>query len=86
VALSCVINFKAVQNEPNQHRKVLHTVGDEIVDEVLSPAQDVRAARICHINSTAYGAGVPELLRGHLRLCRVSGFRPTGARSMQIRL
>jgi trehalose synthase len=41
-------------------------VGDEMIDELLSLAHDLRKIRICHINSTAYGGGVAELLSRYL--------------------
>lgn len=43
-------------------------VGDELIDELLALARDLRKIRICHINSTAYGGGVAELLSRYLPL------------------
>ena len=37
-------------------------VGDEMIDEIQALAHDLQGVRICHINSTAYGGGVAELL------------------------
>jgi trehalose synthase len=48
-------------------------VGDEMIDELLSLARDLRNARICHINSTAYGGGVAELLARYLPLLQGLG-------------
>ena len=43
-------------------------VGDSLMDEVMALAKDLRDVRICHINSTAYGGGVAELLSRYLPL------------------
>jgi trehalose synthase len=48
-------------------------VGDEMIDELLSLARDLRKVRICHINSTAYGGGVAELLARYLPLLQGLG-------------
>lgn len=48
-------------------------VGDEMMDEVTTLARDLRGARICHINSTAYGGGVAELLSRYLPLLQGVG-------------
>ena len=37
-------------------------VGDELMDEIASLAQELKGLRICEISSTAYGGGVAELL------------------------
>ncbi len=48
-------------------------VGDEMMDEVISLARDLNKVRICHINSTAYGGGVAELLSRYLPLLQGVG-------------
>jgi hypothetical protein len=48
-------------------------VGDELIDEVLSLADDLKGVRICHVNSTAFGGGVAELLARHLPLLQALG-------------
>jgi trehalose synthase len=48
-------------------------VGDEMMDEVATLARDLRDVRICHINSTAYGGGVAELLSRYLPLLQGVG-------------
>lgn len=48
-------------------------VGDELVDEILSLARDLRGLRICHVNSTGFGGGVAELLARHVPLSRALG-------------
>ena len=37
-------------------------VGDQVIEEILSLAVPLRGARLIHINSTAFGGGVAELL------------------------
>ncbi len=37
-------------------------VGDEMIDEIQELASQLNGINICHINSTAYGGGVAELL------------------------
>lgn len=48
-------------------------VGDELMDEVAALAGDLKGVRICHINSTAYGGGVAELLVRYLPLLQGVG-------------
>jgi trehalose synthase len=48
-------------------------VGDALVDEISSLAQDLKGLRICHINSTAQGGGVAELLSRYLPLLQGLG-------------
>ncbi len=48
-------------------------VGEQKVDELKSQAARLNGARILHINSTAYGGGVAELLRSHIPLLRSLG-------------
>jgi trehalose synthase len=48
-------------------------VGDAICDEVIQLAQQLRDARIVHINATPYGGGVSELLRSSVPLLRGLG-------------
>ena len=37
-------------------------VGDELIDEIHDLAKKLDGVKVCHINSTAYGGGVAELL------------------------
>jgi trehalose synthase len=48
-------------------------VGDEMMDEVADLARNLNGVRICHINSTAYGGGVAELLGRYLPLLQGLG-------------
>jgi trehalose synthase len=43
-------------------------VGDELIDELLGLARELHGIRICHINSTAVGGGVAELLARYVPL------------------
>jgi hypothetical protein len=43
-----------------EHYRLL--IGDDLIDEVIALAKTLKDVRICHINSTAYGGGVAELL------------------------
>jgi trehalose synthase len=48
-------------------------VGDELMDEVVALANELKHVRICHINSTPYGGGVAELLSRYLPLLQGLG-------------
>ncbi len=43
-------------------------VGDQLIDEMVALARELKGVKICHINSTASGGGVAELLARHLPL------------------
>ena len=47
--------------------------GDEAIERVRAAAEPLRGARILHINATAYGGGVAELLATHVPLLRDLG-------------
>ena len=48
-------------------------VGEEKIEELESLASGLRGARVLHVNSTAYGGGVAEILRSHISLLRDLG-------------
>lgn len=48
-------------------------VGDDLIEEILGLAHDLKGVRICHLNSTAFGGGVAELLARHLPLVLALG-------------
>ncbi len=48
-------------------------IGDDLVDETITLAAELKGVRICHINSTAFGGGVAELLSRHLPLVQALG-------------
>ena len=37
-------------------------VGDHVIDEILELASPLRGLRVLHVNATAYGGGVAEIL------------------------
>lgn len=50
-------------------------VGDELMDELVALAKDLEGVRIGHVNSTAFGGGVAELLSRYLPLVQALGVR-----------
>ena len=48
-------------------------MGEERYDELRTLANHLKGARVLHINSTAYGGGVAELLRSNIPLLRSLG-------------
>jgi len=51
-----------VTTQPKQLQDYRQIVGDELVDEILSLAAPLKGTRILHINATAFGGGVAEIL------------------------
>ncbi|MFN8034509.1 MAG: glycosyltransferase [Acidimicrobiia bacterium] len=47
--------------------------GDDVVDRIVALAEPLRGARVLHVNATAYGGGVAELLATHVPLLRSVG-------------
>ncbi len=48
-------------------------VGADVVDRLHALAEPLRDARVLHLNATAYGGGVAELLATHVPLMRSTG-------------
>jgi trehalose synthase len=48
-------------------------VGVDVVDRILRLAEPLEGARVLHLNATAYGGGVAELLATHVPLLRSVG-------------
>lgn len=48
-------------------------VGDDVVERIRVLAEPLRGARVLHLNATAYGGGVAELLATHVPLLRSVG-------------
>jgi len=48
-------------------------VGSETIDRITGLAEGLQGARVLHINATAYGGGVAELLATHVPLLRSVG-------------
>ncbi len=54
--------FNPVTTAPKPLKDYRAVVGDQVVEEILSLAAPLRGARLVHINSTAFGGGVAEIL------------------------
>lgn len=48
-------------------------VGPEVVERIEAAAEPLRGSRVLHLNATAYGGGVAELLATHVPLLRSVG-------------
>src|SRR6478736_10005946 len=48
-------------------------VGADVVDRIATLAKPLQGARVLHLNATAYGGGVAELLATHIPLLRSLG-------------
>src|SRR4029079_13650748 len=48
-------------------------VGADVVDRIATLAKPLQGARVLHLNATAYGGGVAELLATHVPLLRSLG-------------
>jgi trehalose synthase len=48
-------------------------IGYHEVENIISLAEKVNGARIIHVNATAYGGGVAEILKSHIPLARSVG-------------
>ena len=48
-------------------------VGDEVIERIRELARPLQGARVLHVNATAYGGGVAELLATHVPLLRAVG-------------
>src|SRR5215471_3496923 len=48
-------------------------VGPDVVDRIATLAKPLQGARVLHLNATAYGGGVAELLATHVPLLRSVG-------------
>jgi trehalose synthase len=51
----------------------LGIVGDDVVERIRTLAAPLHGARVLHVNATAYGGGVAELLATHVPLLRSLG-------------
>jgi trehalose synthase len=51
----------------------LKSVGAEAIERIRALAEPLRGARVLHVNATAYGGGVAELLATHVALLRDVG-------------
>ena len=60
----------APSTNPDNYRPL---VGDAMIDEIRTLAQDLAGVRVCQINATAAGGGVAELLGRQIPLLRALG-------------
>jgi len=58
---------------PKSLQPYVEHVGDKALDELRALAAPLQGARVAHINATAYGGGVSELLRSIIPLYRSFG-------------
>lgn len=54
--------FGSVPTSPKSLNDYRAVIGDERVEEILALAEPLRGARVLHVNATAFGGGVAELL------------------------
>ncbi|MEW6657269.1 MAG: glycosyltransferase [Thermodesulfobacteriota bacterium] len=50
-------------------------VGDDLIDELLDLARDLKDIKICHINATPFGGGVAELLTRQIPILVAMGLQ-----------
>lgn len=51
-----------VPTAPKSIEEYRPIIGDDALDEILTLASDLRGARVLHVNATAFGGGVAEIL------------------------
>ena len=56
-----------LEKELDHYRDI---VGTDVVDRIETLAKPLQGARVLHLNATAYGGGVAELLATHVPLLR----------------
>ena len=54
--------FSAVPVLPKKFRQYERIIGEEAATEIRELARDLQGARVLHLNATAFGGGVAELL------------------------
>jgi len=54
--------LQKVPVQPRHIEQYRGIVGDEVLEEIYSLADELKGARVAHINSTAHGGGVAEML------------------------
>ena len=59
-----------LEKELDDYRDI---VGPDVVDRIATLAKPLQGARVLHLNATAYGGGVAELLATHVPLLRSLG-------------
>ncbi|MHB1296574.1 MAG: glycosyltransferase [Anaerolineae bacterium] len=65
--------LKEIDLEPRQVNDYRAVVGDDLIDEIQELAAPIRGARFVHVNATAFGGGVAEILTTLVPLMRSVG-------------
>jgi len=65
--------LKTVELQPKSLADYAPIVGDEIIEQIRALAEPLRGARVVHINATAFGGGVAEILYTLVPLMRDAG-------------
>lgn len=65
--------LQQVDVPPKRLADYRHTVGDDVVAQIKALARPLRGARVAHINATAFGGGVAEILQTLVPLMRDVG-------------
>lgn len=65
--------LKTVELQPKSLADYAPIVGDEIIEQIRAMAEPLRGARVVHINATAFGGGVAEILYTLVPLMRDVG-------------
>jgi trehalose synthase len=68
-----VTTLRRVEAAPRRWRDYVGIAPDEIVEEAEQLAAELEGARVLHVNATAYGGGVAELLSSEIGLLRDLG-------------
>src|ERR1700682_5385537 len=67
--------FSAVPVLPKRFRQYERIIGEEAATEIRQLARELKGARILHLNATAFGGGVAELLGTLVPLMRDLGLK-----------
>ncbi len=59
--------------QPKSLQDYRPVVGDDVIDRLYALAEPLRGARVVHVNATAYGGGVAEILQSLVPLMRDVG-------------
>jgi trehalose synthase len=65
--------LQPVSVEPKELGDYLHEVGEQTIEELRRMAKPLKGARVLHLNATAFGGGVAELLYSLVPLMRDVG-------------
>ena len=68
----------SVPTTPKSIEAYRPVIGDMATDEILRLAALLKGARVLHVNATAFGGGVAEILATLIPLMNDVGLRPTG--------